>query len=448
MSGTAAGSRLAQDEIDEYLRRIEADNARNTAAQKAAIAAEARTVGANAFGPPRKSPRKGSGRTSGGLIGGGLQDRGRTVTGRDASPTPSRSTATPVRASTATFEAARAARRAVRAGRQTAEASKEATSSAQTEPAPAGAAPVGTAPAKPTPPTGATSGTSTATGTTPAQRDWFKPFTTGSTSTSKTGAATSSSSKRWTPSTGRTLPTSTGGPNTADTHPTPATAQAPKPRTGRFAFGSAIVPGDDDDPSLYPLLRRTLGAPAATVAPTTATERQRAHRRHLLTTAYDPLHPPADDADTAAGLALGVVPDARARRWREQTMRIGRWCAGAGHVVDGVDELTVLERHGLDIYFRRGAVVRRVPVRGGAGRKCSAAHWASRSRVRSLRREGSRGTPSPEAQPEPTLAPSAGAATKQSVNKTSRPAPAPAPQSSKARTRGPGDSSKLPSFVH
>lgn len=137
--------------------------------------------------------------------------------------------------------------------------------------------------------------------------------------------------------------------------------QAGRPGRGQGEAGDELPEGDEHEywgGNNSPALRPRPGP----------TPEQRAARLGLLTTAYDPNDPPPDDATTAEGLALGVVPDAGGRRWREQVMRVGRWANGTGQVVDGVEELTARERDQLDLDFRGHGVLRRVPVKGGRGR--------------------------------------------------------------------------------
>lgn len=110
-----------------------------------------------------------------------------------------------------------------------------------------------------------------------------------------------------------------------------------------------------------------------------------------LRTVYDPLHPPADDPTTAEGVALGVIADARGRKWREQIMRLGRWVAsgdvsypsgrwGQPEPCD-LEDLRPGEREALDIDFRRAAVKKRRPVKGASGRVVVDQFWAERGKT-------------------------------------------------------------------
>lgn len=116
---------------------------------------------------------------------------------------------------------------------------------------------------------------------------------------------------------------------------------------------------------------------------------QIALKRQRLTTTFDPLNPPDDDATTAEGVRMGVVTDQDGRHWRQQTMRLGRWVTHwkdtypfPSEPVD-VDDLSKAEKYWLDIKFRRRIPQRKMPIKQAAGRGCT-------GRYRALRR-GNRG---------------------------------------------------------
>lgn len=111
---------------------------------------------------------------------------------------------------------------------------------------------------------------------------------------------------------------------------------------------------------------------------------QIALKRQRLTTTYDPLSPPEDDATTAEGVRMGVVTDKDGRHWRQQTMRLGRWVTHwkdtypfAAQPVD-VEDLTKAEKYWLDIKFRRRIPQRKMPIKKAPGRGCTGGYWASR----------------------------------------------------------------------
>lgn len=111
---------------------------------------------------------------------------------------------------------------------------------------------------------------------------------------------------------------------------------------------------------------------------------QIALKRQRLTTTYDPLSPPEDDATTAEGVRMGVVTDQDGRHWRQQTMRLGRWVTHwkdtnpfPAQPVD-VEDLTKAEKYWLDIKFRRRILQRKMPIKKAPGRGCTGGYWASR----------------------------------------------------------------------
>lgn len=107
-------------------------------------------------------------------------------------------------------------------------------------------------------------------------------------------------------------------------------------------------------------------------------------KRQRLTTTFNPLSPPEDDATTAEGVRMGVVTDQDGRHWRQQTMRLGRWVTHwkdtypfAAQPVD-VEDLTKAEKYWLDIKFRRRIPQRKMPIKKALGRGCTGSYWASR----------------------------------------------------------------------
>lgn len=142
---------------------------------------------------------------------------------------------------------------------------------------------------------------------------------------------------------------------------------------------------DDDDMIRLPTL----------LAPHPPTAEQILAEHNRLATVYDPLNPPPDDEKTRDGVKLGLRPDAEARLFHHQTMRLGRWCNFTGEPVER-DELHDWEKEMLDWKFERPVPWRRVPLRQGLGRGCMGEYLKRRNRIRRYevknRRAGAGGT--------------------------------------------------------
>ncbi|ROW03101.1 hypothetical protein VMCG_05806 [Cytospora schulzeri] len=85
---------------------------------------------------------------------------------------------------------------------------------------------------------------------------------------------------------------------------------------------------------------------------------------------YNPLRPGPDNPTDADGVALGVVPDHDARRWRERRMRLARYIQFVveGPAIDDDDVPAPLAKM-LDLDFEREEVLVAAPVvKGGRGK--------------------------------------------------------------------------------
>lgn len=157
-------------------------------------------------------------------------------------------------------------------------------------------------------------------------------------------------------------------------------ARAPATGTQQQGHHHRAIPAADNRSfnTQVPLFGPPVAQRAAPSAEQIALKRQR------LTTTYDPLSPPEDDATTAEGVRMGVVTDQDGRHWRQQTMRLGRWVTHwkdtypfAAQPVD-VEDLTKAEKYWLDIKFRRRIPERKMPIKKAPGRGCTGSYWASR----------------------------------------------------------------------
>lgn len=369
---------MSQDDVDFWESMLESENAEHTAAHKAALAAEARTVGANPFGPQRPSRRNNSRSSGSGSGGGGVGGGG--VGGMGGSSSTSRRWQRPFttpRAGVVGSNVVRAhghsnvPRVSARSGRvrpsQLSVARQRALAEAQRLIERRAERPPGNAP---TAATTASPASARAAATPPPTT----PDRTHANSGGRVGAAAAAAAA----AAGAAAGTAAGSPAS---------------RARRLSLGGIIRALEDDPRTLAGQTRFPMPATTPATAPTTRAS-QRAAERLRLTTVYNPLCPAADDPITAEGVRLGVVADGPGRLWREQLMRIGRWCHDTGNVVEGVGELDERERVRLDILFRRKPVRARVPLKGGRGRRCTRAYWASRNKIRSQdvqRRRGLRG---------------------------------------------------------
>lgn len=120
--------------------------------------------------------------------------------------------------------------------------------------------------------------------------------------------------------------------------------------------------------------------------PSSAKARQAAEALRQSKTIYDPLHPAKatatgddDDETEADGIALGVIPDHEARRWRERRMRLARYIQFVDGPAIGDDDVPAPLAAWLDLGFADPPPVTAPVVRGGQGRaSCMGSFVAAR----------------------------------------------------------------------